>query len=496
MNARKLKTYYLRSLMVLSLCLITISSCNDWLEIIPPDSLVLDEYWKSKEDLEATLMGAYQKFAGLNEMLFTYGELRADMIVTNTRTSGNQRDIANGIILPDNGYCYWGFFYEVINICNNILKYAPEILKIDNTFTEYQMKGFEAEAIFLRSLAYFYLLRIYKEVPLVLEPSESDDVDFYLPKSSETTILNYIREELDQARFYVTDDYGSDRENIGRATKGAILALLADISLWNFNYEDCIAYVNKIEDLGYLLLPGGKWFDNYYPGNSLEGIFEFQFDQQLGDQRNDLYDYTYYQGGYYEASPTALELLTPELSYEIIRGPGSVNPFNAVIWKYCGRAPDGKSFRSGSDNRSANWIVYRYADVLLMKAEALSQTGNYEEALKYINRIRTRALVSPAEIPFTAEAFEDAILDERAVELAFEGKRWFDLMRLGRRNNYKRRSKFIEIIIENIPSTQKFVMASKLTNPMGWYLPIYQSELERNPNLEQNPYYEVYSRDD
>ncbi len=140
-------------------------------------------------------------------------------------------------------------------------------------------------------------------------------------------------------------------------------------------------------------------------------------------------------------------------------------------------------------------MVYRYADVLLMKAEALSQLERFDEALTVINQIRSRALMNAAEIPYTTEAFEDAIMEERATELAFEGKRWFDLLRLGRRNNYSRKSKLIEIIIEKVPSTQKLVLASKLTDPFGWYLPIQENELERNSNLVQNPYYADYSTD-
>jgi len=131
-----------------------------------------------------------------------------------------------------------------------------------------------------------------------------------------------------------------------------------------------------------------------------------------------------------------------------------------------------------------------------MKAEALSQLGRYDEALQIINiNIRNRALMNSINITNSPEAFEDAILDERAKELAFEGKRWFDLLRMGRRNNYSRKEKLIEIIIEKVPSTQKLVLASKLTDPLGWYLPIEEDELERNNNLEQNPYYAEYSND-
>ncbi len=80
-------------------------------------------------------------------------------------------------------------------------------------------------------------------------------------------------------------------------------------------------------------------------------------------------------------------------------------------------------------------------------------------------------------------------MDERALELAFEGKRWFDLLRMGRRNNFARKEKLIEVIVRNVPSTQKRILAVKLTNPLGWYMPIYDVELERNKNLVQNPYY-------
>ena len=87
-------------------------------------------------------------------------------------------------------------------------------------------------------------------------------------------------------------------------------------------------------------------------------------------------------------------------------------------------------------------------------------------------------------------AFEDAIMEERALELAFEGKRWFDLLRMGRRNNYARKDQLIEVIVSNVPSTQKRILAAKLNNPLGWYLPVFEDEIERNRNMEQNPFYD------
>jgi hypothetical protein len=239
-------------------------------------------------------------------------------------------------------------------------------------------------------------------------------------------------------------------------------------------------------------MPSARWFEIFYPGNSLEGIFEFQFDNSL-NQKNSTYDLTQRYAYNYDPSERALEIFGKKYTREIYRGEdASIKKYSEsdfIIWKYVGRAPDGETVRSGIDQNSCNWIVYRYADVLLMKAEALSQLGRYTEAIQILNEIRNRADVPPLELASTPSSFEDAILDERALELAFEGKRWFDLMRMGRRNDYARKSKLIEIIVRNVPSTQKRILATKLTNPMGWYLPIYESELERNKNLVQNPYY-------
>jgi hypothetical protein len=187
-------------------------------------------------------------------------------------------------------------------------------------------------------------------------------------------------------------------------------------------------------------------------------------------------------------------MLSFKYASELVRGEdSSIRKYGEddfIIWKYVGQAPDGQTERSGSYQRSCNWIVYRYADVLLMKAEAFSQKEMYLEAFNIITLIRDRAGVGVANIANSPTAYEDAILNERALELAYEGKRWFDLLRMGRRNNYARKDKLIEIIVSNVPSTQKRILATKLTNPNGWYLPIYEGEIERNKNLVQNPYYD------
>jgi hypothetical protein len=481
-------------IILLTVSLMLFVSCTDWLETIPPQGLIRQEFWKSKEDVAAVVMGAYETFASLDDMLFRYGELRADLVTGDVNLGEGERMVAESNIYPDNWLCNWADFYKVINYCNEIIKNAPLVREIDNTFTDYQLQGYLSEAYFLRGLAYFYLVRVFKDVPYVTEPTEADDADVYPAKMDGDELLRLVLADLDNIRRYATTDgYQTLAEIRGRATKASIDALMADISLWLFEYEDVITYVERIEaNEEYELMPSARWFELFYPGNSLEGIFEFQFDDQL-NQPNSLYGMTQRLSYSYDPSQKAIEMFGIEFSREFVRGQdASIRKYGEddfIIWKYVGRAPDGETVRSGSVQRSANWIVYRLADVLLMKAEALSQLGRYQEALNIINKIRIRADVTSLSLPDSPVAYEDAILQERALELAFEGKRWFDLVRMGRRNNFSRKNALIEIIVSSVPSTQKRILATKLTNPLGWYMPISETEIERNPNLVQNPYY-------
>lgn len=468
-------------------------SCNNYLELLPPSGLVREEFWKTKSDVEAVLMGAYQSFASMNGVLFTYGEARGDMVKADYSLGGNELKLIESNIFPDNGLCDWSSFYKVINYCNDVLKNAPEVQKIDNTFTDFQLQGFMAEAHFLRSLSYFYLVRIFKDVPLVLEPSETDAVDFYLPKTDGDEVLKEMLKYLNEYRKYATDGYKTLAEVKGRATKTSFDALIADICLWNFDYNGCIEACDRImANKDFVLMPGARWFELFYPGNSLEGIFEFQFNDKY-NQKNSTYGLTVSNSHKYDPSQRAVELFARKYALELTRGENAsitkLAEEDYLIWKYIGMAPDGKTERSGIVQNSCNWIVYRLADIYLMKAEALSQLNRFSEASDLLDIIRQRANVVPVMIGNSAVAFEDAIMDERALELAFEGKRWFDLLRMGRRNNYSRKDKLVELIVANVPSTQKRILAAKLTNTLGWYLPIFKTEIERNKNLVQNPYY-------
>jgi starch-binding outer membrane protein, SusD/RagB family len=470
------------------------TACNDWLELLPPEGLTREFYWQNKEEVEAVVMGAYSTFRNMDGQLFRLGELRADLITDGGSMGANDRRIMNGNIHPDNSTTNWNRFYTVINYCNEVIEYSPAVKERDDTFTDFQFDGFLAEAHFLRALCYFYLVRVYKDVPLVLQSTNSDAAEVYLPKTDGDKILDHITADLKKYRGVAPDEgYRTIVENKGRATRAAYDALLADIALWQFDYESVIGHVNSIINADkHLLLMSSRWFELFSHGNTAESIFELQFNDNL-DQRNNMFNMTHRFANNYDPSQIAIQMFAKRYAREIIRGEDtSIKRYGEdefIIWKYVGMAGDGMSTRPAFLQNSANFIIYRYADVLLMKAEALSQLGRFQEALVIINMIRARADVPPLSLPDSESAYEDAILKERAHEFAYEGKRWFDLLRMGRRNNYARKNVLINILVSNVPSTQKRILSMKLNNPMGWYLPIFEGEIERNKSLVQNPYY-------
>ena len=161
------------------------------------------------------------------------------------------------------------------------------------------------------------------------------------------------------------------------------------------------------------------------------------------------------------------------------------------IWKYTGFTYN--TLRS-QDASYAHWFVYRYSDVLLMKAEACSQASRGEEALEIVKTIRDRAhaLVATERHPDASDAAEIAayILEERAREFAFEGKRWYDVLRHARRNNYANLGSLLDMVAGTVPADRQQSALGKYRDYNSHYFPVYEPELLKNSLLKQNPFYE------
>ena len=390
--------------------------------------------------------------------------------------------------------------YKTINYCNTVIDFAPEVLNTDKTFSQQALNGYVAEAKSIRALMYFYLVRTFGEVPLKLTATSSDEEITPLAKSTKAEILEQIVKDLSEAESNALLTYGSNAADKGRITRYGVNAIQADVYLWMEKYTESVAACNKIiATAAFGLVDGADantWFRNLYVnGNSNESIFELQFDNQ---NLNPFYT-IFNVNRKFVASPIVMdEIYTIDLvdpTKADIRGDGAaLRSTDQMIWKYAALStnPSNSSLRVQSES-FAHWIMYRYADVLLMKAEALNQLGRGAEALDLVTQIRTRAraLVATNTNPSPTDKLlvGDFILKERSREFAFEGKRWYDLLRNARRNNYQRLDLLLDVVAGTVPANRQQSAIAKMKDKNCHYLPIFNYELTTNKALVQNPFY-------
>lgn len=492
----------MKCLLLLMLCS-TLGSCKKWLDLKPQDGIVKDEFWKTKEQVAAAVTGIYASLLGspagvtdrpLAEYLWLWGEARADMAVPGTAAVAEEYELVNVNILSTNSIANWRAVYRTINYCNTVIQSAPGVLTQDPTFTQAALDAALSEAYAIRGLMYFYLVRSFGAVPLKLDATISDQDITPIPKSGADTVLNQIVADLKKAETSAVLTFGTKAADKGRVTKYTVNAILADVYLWMEKYDDCVTECNKIINSNKFGLIAGNaaWFDQlYYQGNSNESIFEFQFDVQ---KLNPFYRmFTTSTRRWISSYRVLDEMYGIDLvnGFKDLRGDGaSVRAADLTIWKLI--AQDYNSLRS-IDQSFTHWFVYRYADILLMKAEALNQKGNGTEALQLLYTVRNRASALPitdrAPSPSDKNAVADFILEERAREFAFEGKRWYDVLRNAKRNNYERLSILLNMAANSVPGNVQQAALNKYRDKNSHYFPIYYYEIQTNKLLVQNPFY-------
>jgi tetratricopeptide (TPR) repeat protein len=469
----------------IGLLITTTVACNEWLNLEPENKLVKQEFWQKKEDVAAVMAAMYDAYRENVVPLWILGEVRADMVEISSSSLGGYQSIAQSDILPTNGSINWSGFYNAINLSNTILEFADDVLEIDETFDIKTEKAYEAEALFIRSKCYFDLVRIWKEVPLVLSASSTDTVSFSVRKSSEAEIIKQIEKDLILARnFANTDEYASTPEMYkGRVNTHSINALLADVYLWSEQYEKCIQACDEIINSGkFQLMATTDWFSIFYPGNSPESIFEIQFNQAYEEFNPLCSDIMGVVGN----SKVNLKPYAKELFGTTDIRIGYMDPRSKFLYK----SITSKTKRKSQTDCDANVIYYRYGDILLMKAEALAELGQFSEANNYINELLQRASLAPMTIAPEIESFRTIIMEERAKEFAFEGKRWFDVLHFAKKNHYENKNLIIQMILEGADIKKKPVLRSRILDTMSYYLPIPEGELKANPELVQNPFYD------
>ena len=480
------------------LCLIlagSIVSCKKWLDLKPQDGIVGNEFWNTKEQVDAAVVGLYTSMQASTESFFLWGETRGDMVSPGFRVSQDELDIVNLNILPNNRFINWRTIYQTINYCNLIIQLGPGVLQKDNTFTQANLDRAVGEALAVRSLMYFYLVRSFRDVPLKLDATVSDEDIADLPKSTGDVILNKIVTDLKLAEAGLPLTYGDFDRDRGRITRYGVNAILADVYLWMDKYNECVAECDKIISSDkYELVEGLQFFSGLFlEGNSKEGIFELQFDAQRLNPFFNIHPPVNKRWGAAPHLPEnvyGIDLINAVPLVDVRGDKAAYRATDFTIWKYVGGNIEGTVIRS-PDQSFANWIFYRYADILLMKAEALNELNKPLEASRIVKTIRTRANAVDFKIMDSLNKTPMAgfILEERQRELAFEGKRWFDVLRNAKRNNYERLQLLLDMATVTVPSDQRQAAFGKLRDKNSHYFPIFFYELQTNKLLVQNPYY-------
>lgn len=483
------------NLIAIALLGFSFSSCSDFLEQNPQTDLSENDFYKTADDILSAVNGAYSSLqeGDIYGNWYVFGEIPSDN--TRNQLSGSvttQNEFDQFYIDTQNSMIanFWKAAYKVINRTNTILG------RIDGIEINTELANrYKLECKFIRALMYFNLVRVYGDVPLVLkEISISESYDIL--REPKENVYNQIIADLKEAQDLPVS-YSTAED--GRATQGAAKALLANVYMTLHKYAEAETILAEIINSGrYSLLentPGSLNIDGYknvfspVNHNSKEGIFEIQF----------------LKGGYGEGSNYANNF-APENSGTNVVAVGGTGGNNIPEMDIYNAYEEGDLRRDFSmslgyyDNRknnewmesryvckfmdvpyqnndaSNNYPVIRYADVILMYAEALNQNGKTAEACKYLNMTRRRGFgyqtteTSPVDLQTTDKAqFALMVEQERRVELAFENHRWFDLIRTGRAVEVMRSKGFS-------------------LNETNLICPIPQKQIDVNPKLTQNDY--------
>jgi len=505
---------------------IGIAGCRKSLNIANPDAVSTLQFWKTSSDAQLGVNAIYSTFhrEGLCRWNFFATLIRAD---EGWSKSGDPNIIANfdQFVVSDynygNVYDIWTDNYFGVNRANQVLDNVPNIT-MDATLKNQYL----GEAHFLRALFYYELATFFGNVPLELKSSDPTDKPATSPQAA---VWAQVEQDCITAATMLPASYtGND---VGRATKGAANALLAKAYMQQRNYQSALAPLLSVIQSGTYTLTA-NYQDNFLSTTEFNSESVFEFGNALNP--NDTHDDDTNTGAednlnYGSSIPPFFA--PPQLGYtdgEARRWPiaeflkekttgGGVDPRLATTYLYDStdvRGPNytqiyGQTFASrygttnvsndnfvwfakllDDDNGQAaapgnfevfhspnNYRFIRYADVLLMYAEALNATGNTSGAYQYVDQVRVRAGLAPLSTVMpglTQAAFLTQLKHERITELTGEGHRWDDLARWG---------DLSPALASRDAGFKNFVVGK------NEFFPIPQREIDVNPNLKQNPGY-------
>jgi starch-binding outer membrane protein, SusD/RagB family len=393
------------------------SSCEQVLDQAPQTAV--EDKITDASTARAVLNGAYNGLQSANYLGTRY-TLLPDLAGGNLRHTGTFGDfaqIAGRTVLADNNAAQvmWIQIYNSIQRANLIIKFVPTITEAG--FTDTEKKQIVAEARALRAFHYFNLVRWWGGVPIVTEPTSKADASLNVPRSSVAEVYKQITADLDAALPDLLTNVASTiiTEKASRITKNAALAMKCRVALYNKDWSgvntlaDQIIATNK-----HSLMP--KTTDVFGGAGTAESIWELQF-ETTNSNTLAFFLFSTQLTGRNEMRPS------PALTaaYSLADNRRILTTSYDVQLKY---------FRvsTGTDRP----VMFRLAEVLLNKAEALAEQGKDADALVQLNRIRTRAGLTAAPATLVGQALKDEIFLQRRLELALEGHYFFDLVRTAR----------------------------------------------------------------
>lgn len=343
---------------------------------------------------------------------------------------------------------FWHGQYQTINLANEVLDNVPGINMDGNLKARYV-----AEAKFIRAYSYFRLVRAFGDVPLRLTVPKNAS-EYNIKRSPKTAVYAAIETDLNDAASVLPQSYPAS--DVGRITKGAALALHAKVAMYQKKWTDVLTFTTQVMGLGYTLFPNYEQLFRTNNKNNSESIFEIQCMLVPGNPDASNSQYSQVQGvrgvtggGWGFNVPTQdlvneFEANDPRLKGTIIFR-GTTTPEGDAIpavgdnpmYNMKSYVPFSEYVSNFNEGCQQDKIVLRYADVLLMNAEAANELGQTTQALTSLEMVRARARQGNANIlpkvtTTDQGALRTAIYHERRVELAMEFDRYFDVIRQGR----------------------------------------------------------------
>lgn len=413
-------------ILMLTVCTVFISCKKDFLTLTPKSQATETEFYKTTDDITKAVTASYTALQSsnlYNDRFITMMEVRGDNVedINPGGNAGRDFNIDRFLAKADNAAIRdaWLGSYNAIARSNNILANLSVVSDVN------LKKQYEGEIKFLRALHYFNIVRLWGDAPLVLEPILAEDAK-QLIRNSKQEIYTSIESDLAAAIANLPVSFSG--ANAGRATQGAAKALLGKVLLTQQKYAQAVSVLKELVPensnvYGYKLLPAVA--DVFSVSNKLnaEIIFAVKYNKTIVNQGHTLNQYFNQPA----IDPLLLAAYGNTDTRKDLLSTVTINASNKPVKKYY------DTFDPSTNTVGFDYIILRYADVLLMYAEALNEVG-YDaagDAFLYLNAVRSRAnatLYTAVNLPDQA-SFRTAVLNERRLELPLEFQRWFDLIR-------------------------------------------------------------------